>query len=147
MAMAMWRTLTFLAWMGFLAIGTLAQTQAITGTLKGMLVDRGCLSWDLTPPEALPELAPIMSKGHLKTTIGMLGAHRTGIQDDLLTDAAFFEKLYDPLDGRLLVINRILSKDPVGVQGGVFYDNTNYVILGPFIERFAGDGCFLGENS
>ncbi|EEQ92275.2 uncharacterized protein BDCG_07395 [Blastomyces dermatitidis ER-3] len=64
----------------------------MTGTLIEMLVDRGCLNWDLTLPQALPELAPIMSRGHLKTTIGILGAPRTGIQEDLLTDAAFFEK-------------------------------------------------------
>ncbi|PGH33517.1 hypothetical protein GX50_03674 [[Emmonsia] crescens] len=126
-----------------------SNTKAMTGTLIGMLVDKGCLNWDLTLPDALPELAPIMSKGHRKITIGMLGAHRTGIQDDSLTDAAFVEKLYDPLltplDGRLLMINRILSKSPAGVPGEFFYDNTNYVILGRIIEKFVGDGASWEE--
>ncbi|OJD14373.1 hypothetical protein AJ78_05278 [Emergomyces pasteurianus Ep9510] len=121
-----------------------SNSKAITGTLIGMLVDKGYLNWDLTLPEALPEIAHVMSKGHHKTTIAMLGAHRTGIQDDLLTDTSFFEKLYDPLitplEGRLLMINRILSKDPIGTPGEFFYDNTNYVILGRIIEKFTGDG-------
>ncbi|PGH07934.1 hypothetical protein AJ79_06142 [Helicocarpus griseus UAMH5409] len=126
-----------------------SNTKAMTGTLIGILVDQGCLDWNLTLPKALPELAPILSEGHRETTIEMLGAHRTGIQDDTSQDKEFLERLYDPslspTEGRRLWLSRLLSKDPVGVPSEYFYDNANYLILGHIIEKYTGHGSSWEE--
>ncbi|KAK2805181.1 hypothetical protein FQN51_000704 [Onygenales sp. PD_10] len=126
-----------------------SNTKAMTATIIGILADEGSLSWDLTLSEALPEYESIMSEGHRKTTIEMLGAHRSGIQNDMAQDLAFIENLYDPsltpVDGRKLIIDRVLKQEPAGVSGEYFYDNTNYIILGLLIEKFVGDGSSWEE--
>ena len=124
-------------------------TKAMTATLIGQLVDQGLVSWDTTLPEALPEMAESISEGHLNTTIGMLGAHHSGLYDDFGTDVELVEKLFDPtltpLEGRTILINRLLSKEPLGVQGEYQYDNINYIILGAILENFT-DGDSTWED-
>lgn len=119
-------------------IGSL--TKAMTATLIGMLVDQGRLGWDTTLPEVLPEFAGGIAPGHRNMTIGMLGAHRSGIVDDFLLDQELVQKLYDPflspVEGRNIVIPRILSREPALAQGEYRYDNTNYIILGRVVENF-----------
>ncbi|EFR04493.1 beta-lactamase [Nannizzia gypsea CBS 118893] len=117
-----------------------SNTKAMTGTLIGMMVDRGLISWTSTLQEVLPDFAHIMHDDHRNTTIAMLGAHRSGIFDDYSKDVDFYLGLYnlDPVEGRKAMINHTLSKEPGTTRGQYAYDNTNYVILGRIIENFLG---------
>ncbi|EGD98691.1 beta-lactamase [Trichophyton tonsurans CBS 112818] len=115
-------------------------TKAMTGTLIGMMVDRGLINWTSTLPEVLPDFTNMMHDDHRNTTIGMLGAHRSGILDDYSKDPDFYLGLYnlDPVEGRKAMINHTLGKELGAIKGQYAYDNTNYVILGRIVENFLG---------
>ncbi|EGE82506.1 hypothetical protein BDDG_05450 [Blastomyces dermatitidis ATCC 18188] len=66
-----------------------------------------------------------------------VGVRKVDDHTDLeTTDIFHLVILFTLLGGRLLMVKRILNKDPAGVQGEFFYGNTNYVILGRIIEKF-----------
>ena len=125
-------------------------TKAMTATLIGLLVDQGRLSWETTIPEALSDLQDSIAPGHRNTTIAMLASHRSGIVDDIMSDKELWLSLRDPLlspvEGRSIVINRILDRDPASAPGEWVYDNTNYVILGRVVENYM-EGQLSWEES
>ncbi len=117
-------------------------TKAMTATLIALLVEQGKLRWDMTLPEALPELAKDMHAGYRKVTIQHLLTHRAGLVANV-PPGTFFAQLHG-LRGtgrqqRLAYARMILGHpSPPSKPGEKFlYSNAGYSIAGAIAEHAA----------
>jgi CubicO group peptidase (beta-lactamase class C family) len=116
-------------------------TKAMTATLVALLVDQGKLRWDMTLPEALPELADTMNPAYRKATLRQLLCHRAGLVPNSPPGKSFGE--YFNLPGtlrqqRLAYAREILKAEPQAAPGEKFiYSNAGFAIAGAIAERAA----------
>lgn len=91
-------------------------SHTITMTVMAVFVSRGMFTWDQTIVQALPSVASIMNRSHVGTTIGMLGAHASGLTQNLdtLKDPGMWSILKDPKttsqQARLSIASSYLSQ-------------------------------------
>ena len=120
-------------------------TKSMTGTLCGLLVERGKLKWETTLAETFPDLAASMLPEYKTVTLKMLLAQRAGLSSESYPKG--YEEWALPLnfrEPRLDFVMRVLQEPPASPPGSAFlYSNRNYMIAGAMLERVAGD---LWEN-
>lgn len=124
-------------------------TKAMTSTLVAVLIsDTGNrLTWNTTVADALPDIGGIAA-GHANTTLAMLGAHFSGINDAFLSERemefwlAIFNQTYTPVESRKLVAEKALSYEPLTTPGrNHSYSNVGYMILGHLIDTHSPNSC------
>ncbi len=107
-----------------------SNTQAMTATLTGMLVEEGLLQWDSTLGDILSEAVPDMDAGHRDTTLTMLLHHTGGITPNI--------NWYSAPEDRVACVAGILSSAPKRDRGSYAYSNGGYVVAGAMIEVVTG---------
>jgi D-alanyl-D-alanine carboxypeptidase len=117
-------------------------TKAMTATLVAMLIEdpKNNLTWDTTIPAAYPHLTNI-SAAHRNTTLAMLGAHYSGINDRTLAEAElplFIEmanQTITPTEGRARLAAAAFALPPLTVPGTAWdYSNAGYMLLGHLLD-------------
>ncbi len=117
-----------------------SDTKAMTATLIGMLVDEGKLRWNMTLPEALPDLAGGIRAEYRTITIEQLMAHRAGLSSESWPHGKTFDDMY-ALHGthrqqRTAYVAAVLKEAPAVAPGTTYlYSNRSFVIAGAIAER------------
>jgi CubicO group peptidase (beta-lactamase class C family) len=118
-------------------------TKTFTGTLTGLLIDRGKLSFDTTLGEIYPELVPTMAPNVANITIRQLILHRSGMVHDDAYGWGGGPEINGP--GMTLSQRRQRSvpaalKQPLEFAPGVRfnYSNRGYNTLGAALEKITG---------
>lgn len=114
-----------------------SNTKAMTATLAALYIDEGKLSWTSTLGDLFPEIVTMNSEYKL-VTVEMLLAHRSGLAGDI--EETLWAKLWDvaldPIDGRKLLAQEMLSRAPTTTPGSTFeYSNAGYAIVGRILEK------------
>jgi len=110
--------------------------KALTATMIGILVERGALSWDLTPLDIYPEMGNEISPKLRSITLSQLLCHSAGIHG--FTDEKEFKDLPE-LQGslikqRLAFTKWVLAQKPFCTPGTFHYSNAGYVIAASMAE-------------
>ncbi len=132
-------------------------TKSMTATLAARLVERGCITWDTTIGQAVPELAVAMRKEYRKVTLAQLLRHESGLPRDVPMQAQSSETAqrllpkdmptwilqdYDtklsPTENRLQGAIAVLALRPTGPRGKSEYSNAGLMIAGLMLEKAAG---------
>jgi CubicO group peptidase (beta-lactamase class C family) len=115
-------------------IGSCAK--AMTAALVGRHVEAGRLSWDVTLPEALPDVE--MSCGWTGVTLREVLTHRSGLPANLerMAMRAALLDLRPVREQRVEAAWRALAKPPHR-RGRFRYSNLGYVVVGAVVERLA----------
>jgi CubicO group peptidase (beta-lactamase class C family) len=114
-----------------------SDTKAMTATLCGLLVERGKLAWDMTLPQAFPDL--MMAPGYRTVTLDHLLAHRSGFSPESWPKGQSIFDMFalagTPRQQRAAYVRAILQEEPVVAPGSQFvYSNRNYAVAGAMIE-------------
>ena len=119
-------------------------TKAMTATVLAALVDEGKLRWDMTLPEALPELAKDIHSGYAKATVRHVLAHRAGIVPNSPPGKSFgefFKLAGTQRQQRLAYVREILKVPPqAGIGEKYIYSNAGYATAGAIAEHAADTG-------
>jgi CubicO group peptidase (beta-lactamase class C family) len=132
-------------------------TKTMTATVAARLVERGCITWDTTIVQAVPELAGAMRKEYRKVTLDQLLRHESGLprevpmeSHDSATAQGLLRKgmpvwfLHDddakrsPTENRLKWAAAVLALPPVGPKGKSEYSNAGFMIAGLMLEKASG---------
>ena len=118
-------------------------TKAMTATLLAIVLDdeSNNLTWRTTLPEAFPDIAN-MSAEHASTTLEMLAAHYSGVNDAILAAGVGLElglairnQSLSPTAGRKAVTEVALTAPPSLPAGSTWqYSNIGYMMLGHLID-------------
>ena len=108
--------------------------KAMTATLIGRLVEQKKLRFEMTLPEAFPDLAKTMHAGWRKVTLAQLLSNRGGMPADLRKDGLWM-RLYahtgTPREARRLLTATVLSWAPTHKPGTDFeYSNAGFAVAG-----------------
>jgi len=122
-------------------------TKAMTGSLIGLLVERGKLRWDMTLEEAFPEFKDEMHPDYRAVTLTHLLSHRAGLPPmtagfDPISGEQLKEILAmpSPAAQRRHVAEIVLSYPPVRKPGQeMLYSNAGYALAGAIAEKAAGE--------
>ncbi len=109
-------------------------TKSMTATLIGRLVERKMLRFDMTLPEAFPDLAKTMHPGWKTCTLAMLLQNRGGMPGGLHRDG-LWERLWTfagtPREARRLLTKTVLSWPPRNTPGTTYeYSNAGFAVAG-----------------
>jgi CubicO group peptidase (beta-lactamase class C family) len=115
-------------------------TKAMTATLAAILVERGKLRWDMTLPEALPELAEEMHPDYRNVTLKHLLAHQAGFpkahNPQGMSNLDVFRIPGSPRQQRMAYAKMMLKEPPQVKPGEKYiYSNIGYVIAGLICEQ------------
>ena len=114
-------------------------TKAMTGTLAGILVDKGVITYDTTVDEVWPEAHASWTGA----TLEQLVTHRSGATGSIGADhgdlwsAAFAER--DGPTGRAALVAALVSRPQDGVRGQFLYSNAGFIIAGAMLEERTGE--------
>lgn len=116
-------------------------TKAMTGTLVGVLVEDGLLTWETTVAEVFPDLVGKIHSEYETVRVEELLHHTAGLLEDV-TRAPSWSSLRtdgDPIvDSRLRFAIELLSFPPEAARGTYLYTNAGYVVVGAMLERLTG---------
>jgi CubicO group peptidase (beta-lactamase class C family) len=115
-------------------------TKAMTGTLIGMLVEEGKVSWDTPLAQALPDLAGTMRPEYRPVTVEMLLSHRGGLPSRSWPEGKSFLDMHrlpgSPREQRKAYVELFLKEAPEHKPGEKFlYANAGFAIAGAIAER------------
>jgi len=121
-------------------------TKSMTATLCAMLVEEGVLRWDLSVPEAFPELAERMHPSWSGVTLRHLVMNRGGVPGDV--PRPLWSKVWTsnetPAELRRMLIEGITAKELAAKPGEKnIYSNTGFAIAGAMAERATGEAWEL----
>jgi CubicO group peptidase (beta-lactamase class C family) len=121
-------------------IGSL--TKAMTGTLAGILVEEGLLTWDTTPADVWPDDASTLNPQLRQASLADFLAHQSGIGNDIF-DVPSIALIVDGAPGtvtekRSLWAKELLQQTPVGPNSEYFYSNAGYIVAGAMLEAITG---------
>jgi CubicO group peptidase (beta-lactamase class C family) len=119
-----------------------SDSKAMTATLLARLVEQGCLSWDASLEEMLPELAEAIQAQYRDATLVDLLSHRSGLPENLGDDAVF-ESMHAGngtlTQKRQAYVAAALREAPVGpARAARHYSNTGYIVAAAVAERATG---------
>ena len=111
-----------------------SNTKAMTATLAAMLVEQRRLSWNATPPQLFPELAPQLHAAWGGATLELLLGHRAGapVNADVPQTGTIGEQ-------RIAYLRQVVARPPEHSPGSRFlYSNAGYIMAGAMLERASG---------
>ena len=116
-------------------------TEALTATLLGILVDRGLLDWESTVGEVLGQAWPGADPGWDEATLEQLLHHSAGAPE--LIPAGLMLRLYSleerGRDARPLLIERLLAEPPESRPGTRWaHSSAGYVLAAAMAEQRTG---------
>jgi len=122
-------------------------TKAMTGSLVGLLVQQGKLTWDTPLTDYFPEWKDKMHPDYRKVTLVQLLSHRAGLPTMTagfapLTDKELSEvmAMASPSAQRYRVAEIVLCQGPVNKPGEMMeYSNAGFTIAGVVVERMMGE--------
>jgi CubicO group peptidase (beta-lactamase class C family) len=136
-------------------LGSIAKT--MTATVAARLVERGCITWDTTIVQAVPELASATRPEYGKITLDQLLRHESGLPRDVPMESqdsetahgllckgmpVWFLQDYDAkrsaTENRLKCAAAVLALPPVGPKGKSEYSNAGMMIAGLMLEKTSG---------
>ena len=113
-------------------------TKAMTATVIAMQVEKRKMQWEMTIPDALPDLKEEMNVSMRDVTLRQLLNHRSGLgthPDAKDWDLAWTQR-GTPTEQRLSFIRAVLAREPEVTPGTKYiYSNQNYAIAGAMLER------------
>lgn len=117
-------------------------TKPFTGTLAGVLVRDGVVSFDDTVGEALGDLVSGMDAAHRGTTLEQLLRHRAGLQsfeeDEAWDDVPRFDG--GAVEKRRAFVEWLLSRPPQTTPGESHrYSNAGYTVAAVMMEEACGE--------
>jgi CubicO group peptidase (beta-lactamase class C family) len=131
-------------------------TKPMTATVAARLVEEGCITWDTTIAQAVPELADGLREEYRKVTLAQLLRHESGLPRDVPMESQNSETAqrllpkgmptwilqdYDPelspTENRLKGAKAVLALPPVGPRGKSEYSNAGVFIAGLMLEKAA----------
>jgi CubicO group peptidase (beta-lactamase class C family) len=115
-------------------------TKSMTGTLAGMMVEKGKIRWNSSLVEVFPELASAMNAQIKNVTLEQLLSHRGGFDGFLVTsDIATLPVFTGTLtQQRLGLVSFLTSKPSFGPIGQFNYSNASFAIAGAMLEKVDG---------
>lgn len=118
-----------------------SDTKSMIATVAGRLVERGMISWDLSPLEVFPELKGTLHPGYGNVVLKDLLVHRAGIQ--AYNTGAEWQSLsgfpgLTEAERRRAFAVALLSKAPAVAPGTYLYSNAGYAIAASMLEQVTG---------
>jgi CubicO group peptidase (beta-lactamase class C family) len=114
-------------------IGSL--TKAMTGSLVGVMVEMGVVSWDTTPLDVWPELDGSIHRNLREITIRHLLSHTAGIERVNTAPSRYADDATGTLvEKRRAFAAELLGNSPVVQVGTYSYSNGGYIIVGAMLE-------------
>ncbi|MEM9166181.1 MAG: serine hydrolase domain-containing protein [Planctomycetota bacterium] len=121
-------------------------SKAMTAVVVASMVEEGLIDWDMTLPEALPELVDFINPALHGSTIRDLAAHRSGIAETRDGDLRMipWTQLATIADQPISVQRAELAKTALSVMPSAdpgeefWYSNFGYILLGLIAEANAG---------
>ncbi len=122
-------------------------TKAMTGSLIGLLVQQGRLTWEAPIGEYLPDLKEKMHPGYRDVTLVHLLSHRAGVPTMTAGFApvnglqlALIRAMKSPAAQRKRVAEIVLTRAPVKKPGEALeYSNAGFTIAGVIAETVMGE--------
>ena len=119
-------------------------TKSMTATLCAMLVEQGKLTWDQTPANTWPNLAPKFHASLRDITLKQLLCHRSGLPNDNAPDIKIWPKVMaltgDLRDQRRSFVEINLARPSAHEPGRIYaYSNAGFVIAGAMAEAATGE--------
>lgn len=117
-------------------------TKAMTATLIARLVERGVMSWETTPADALPGLREEMDAAWGGVSVAELLAHRGGVSGEI--EGKLWQQLWEHRgsaeQARRQLARAVLSRPPAYKPGtATVYSNAGYAMAGHMAETMAGE--------
>ncbi len=115
--------------------------KAMTATLAAVLVERGVLTWDATPPTVFPELAEAMHESWGRANLRLLLAHRAGAPINATrTRSQQLATSAEPTHAqRRMLVEMVCADATLRPPGTRFeYSNVGYALAGAMCERAGG---------
>lgn len=116
-------------------------TKAMTATLIAILVEQGKLRWEMTLPEALPDLKGSMHEKYRDVTLADLLTQRSGVPADLQRDGVWgglWAGTGDIKAKREGLAKTVLGWGPDHDKSKFIYSNTNFILAGHIAEVATG---------
>lgn len=114
-------------------------TKAMTGTLIGMLVEEGKLSWGETMARLFPDEIGKADPGWRDVTLDQVLAHRAGFTGSYPPGMNPWALTGTVMEQREVYLKALLSHPPAYPPGTKFeYSNAGYGVLGCLIEKVTG---------
>ncbi len=122
-------------------------TKAITGSLIGLLVQQGKLTWETTLAEYFPELKDKMHPDYRSVTLVHLLSHRAGVPPMTKGFAPLENRqlgevrvMQSPAAQRRRVTEIVLCQPPINQPGEKKeYSNAGFTIAGAIVDRVMGE--------
>lgn len=115
--------------------------KAMTATLAAVLVERGVLTWDSTPPAVFPDLAEAMHESWGRASLRLLLAHRAGAPINATrTRSQKLATSGEPSHAqRRMLVEMVCADATLRPPGTRFeYSNVGYALAGAMCERAGG---------
>jgi D-alanyl-D-alanine carboxypeptidase len=117
-----------------------SETKAMIATVAGRLVERGELSWTLSPLAVFPELAGTLHPAYGEPVLMDLLVHRAGVQP--YTTGAEWQSLHgfpgNEEEQRRAFAVWLLQRPPSATPGTYLYSNAGYAIAASMMEQVTG---------
>jgi CubicO group peptidase (beta-lactamase class C family) len=114
-------------------------TKPITGTLMGVLKDKGYIDWNTTIGEIFPEIFPKCQSIYQETKIYQLLSHTSGLSRHPALKEAFIENQNtDIISKRFYYVTAALSERPEAKPGTKYIYSGGTIIVASMAERKTG---------
>ena len=114
--------------------------KSMTGTLIGILVKQGKISYDARLNSLLPEAAPSMNPAYQGVTLEQVMSMKAGLPGYTTPEEIATLPIFPgtPAEQRAKLSQYILSAPPAYTPGATHYSNTPYVLAAAIAERATG---------
>ncbi len=114
-------------------------TKSFTGTLAGILVDEGRLTWQTELAEVFPDAAPAMHADWKTVTLEQLLSNRSGAPNDL-NPSGIWSQLWNhkgtPREQRRFLMEKLTPLPPSAKPGTAYiYSNAGFALAGAMLEE------------